>query len=807
MARQGAGTSTQAARANEFPLLMGFKKGYRNREDDTMLPPGIMVKGSQNVLTNTFNRVGIRRGYTLDGQTSSDLAPILSSFDWERHTGDTRHLRGGFNTTGTNGKLQYRFVAQAGDNWMGNTFTEGQVYWIDLVTDVDNTLFRFCDFWDFNSELKSLLLFVNGSSQIWEWSGGVTTLASASNDSGVIGTWKQPGAITGIGAIPFGGTGVNYTVGDILTVLNAAHTGLLTVTATNGLAFGDKITGVSVLEGGGGYEVSLNQPVSGGTGSGATFDISTISSNAGQNYVEGDILTVTGGNNDAQFRVTRIASFSGTPGKIVTLAVVNPGTGYAPGTFPLAGGSGTGAEITVDTVVQGFIEKTGTRSWAEEGFYNLESPRSVVINGNIYTYTGGETTTFLTGISPDPTGEPVQSVIHQNPVITHNYDMTGIPFEFKNFLIENLKNQIYVGGEENQSVYVSQTNNYKNYTFTTPTRSPGEGAILTLDGVPTAFSPQQEQMYISAGQDQWYFTKFTLSGDLASESLDIQRLKTTLKQAARTQENLTKIKNNLCFVSFETIVNILGTAQNYLLDPQTRDLSFPIVNDMNSLDFTDGSLIFHKQFVYIAVPKNSVVLIYNMTDPENPYWEAPQILPVGRFSVIDNEIYGHGYQVSETYKLFDGFNDNGNPIEAIATFSFNNYGTRSYPKNFTRYYTEGYISQNTILTQTVQYDVDGCATLVPKTIDGTDRKIVCLNTNDNSLGKKSLGKYPLGGNLTLNTSTDTPPKFRVIKTFAPTPFYEEQTTYSSDGIDMRWEILAFGAAAYPASEGNNSITE
>ncbi len=629
-----ASSSLGAAKANEFPLIRGFHGGYRNREDITVLPPNIMVVGSQNVLTNTFERLGIRRGYTLDGQANVAIAPILSSFDWQRHTGDTAHLRAGFNTSGVNGKLQFRYVAAAGDQWMGNVFTEGQVFWIDLMTGLSLVNFNFTDFWDFNTELISLLLFVNGSSNIFDWSGATTTLLSA----------------------------------------------------------------------------------------------------------------------------------------------------------------------TVNT-----ITKTGIETWAEIGALK-NGGRAVLINGNVYTYTGGEGTTTLTGVAPSPAAEPVQSVIVQQVRTTANAAIAGLPATFKNTLIANLRNQIYIAAEKNQSVYVSKTNNFKDYTFGTP-RLVGEGAILTLDGVPTALSPQQSYMYISAGQDQWYATQFQLSADNTAESLTVDRLKTTGLQASQSQAWTTKIKNRLCFLSFEPIFNTLGTEQNYLNDPQTSDISYPIVNDMNGYSFTDGSLIYFKQFVYIAVPQESKVLIYNMTDPSSPYWEAPQVLPISRFSVIDGELYGHSYQVGETYKLFNGFNDNGQPITAIATFAFNNFGTRSASKSFNEFYVEGYISQNGTLTLGIQYDVDGCSTDVAYPILGTDRRIVCLNTDSNSLGKKSLGKFPLGGNLFIQSSLATPPKFRVIKTFPRVPFYEEQTTFSSDQIDFRWELIAFGGSGTPTSEGNNPIKE
>ena len=40
------------AKAREFSLVSNYKYGYRNREDVTNLEPGVLIVGSQNVLTN-----------------------------------------------------------------------------------------------------------------------------------------------------------------------------------------------------------------------------------------------------------------------------------------------------------------------------------------------------------------------------------------------------------------------------------------------------------------------------------------------------------------------------------------------------------------------------------------------------------------------------------------------------------------------------------------------------------------------------------------------------------------------------------
>ncbi len=61
-----------AAKQQSFSLIDNFPLGYRNREDKTKLPPGVLIEGSQNVLTDVNNTVGITKGYVLDGQSSEE---------------------------------------------------------------------------------------------------------------------------------------------------------------------------------------------------------------------------------------------------------------------------------------------------------------------------------------------------------------------------------------------------------------------------------------------------------------------------------------------------------------------------------------------------------------------------------------------------------------------------------------------------------------------------------------------------------------------------------------------------------------
>lgn len=462
------------------------------------------------------------------------------------------------------------------------------------------------------------------------------------------------------------------------------------------------------------------------------------------------------------------------------------------------------------------ITLMGTKTWAQLGF----TPTGVVqISGISYAYTGGTGTTTLTGVSPDPSASgSVGDIVAQGVLTYADTPAAG----FNNGLIGNLFNQIYVGANDSSTIYTSKVNDFTDYTQRTQ-RISGDGNTATILDYPTAFVNQDDTLQVAAGKDIWYQTVLTDTtsvtypgGTSASsvttvyQTLTYNRLKTTALQSAQSQQVTTKIKNNIAYLSFEPIVNTLGTVPNYLNSPQTTDISYPIINDMNRYDFTDACMIYFRQFLYLSVPKEGLIRIYNMTNPKTPYWEAPVTYPIAFFSIINDQLYGHSYSVHETYKLFDGYTFNGALIPAAAYFSYNNYGTRTAYKDFTGFYLEGYITPNCTLTYGMNFDIDGCQTQRTYTLEGTQRPQVCSILTDASLGKASLGKRPLSGftvegNVATSTATDLPPKFRAIKQMSKFPFYELQVFFESEGTDQQWAILGFGPNAGPATEGNNYI--
>ena len=615
----------------ENGLRQGFGLGYRAREDVTTLPPTVLVAGSKNVLTNTFRRIANRRGYVLDGQrdSSGSRAGVYGSFDWRSHAGFERNVRVGGNTTGSNGVLQARYVGTAGDKYSGNTFVADQVYWITVKTGV-GPRFVACTFWDSPHERATMMLYVDGTSNIHMWSGAMGTLAERSFASGAV------------------------------SVLNAT-------------------------------------PTAGGTG-----------------YTVGDILTITTGGTGATATVAAVSS-----GAVTSVTLLSPGSGYTTGASKATtGGTGTGATLNITTVANGYLKLNGTLTAGQRAFLNTGTyTQSVLLNGNAYTYAQAAGF-YLVGLGSDPSAEPLQSVVAQSVVSVPNSSIATLPDNFKNWIIENLDNQVYVSAENDNSVFVSKQSDFRDFGKSA-NRKPFEGEELVLDAVPTAIIPQGGSMYISAGKDYWYTTTFELSSDNLNQFLTVTPLKVTALQSAQSDALAVKIKNRICFVSFEPQINTLGVAANFSDDPQVVDISGSVVNDVKALDFSSGvggQILYHQKYVYVTAPSSGVMLVYNLTadivegavdNVSAHYFEAPQIIPMGRLSIIGGELYGHSAGSLNTFKLFSGYNDDGAPYEAVALLAYDNHGARTMRKSSDTLFLELYKTQSTTFSVGLRRNLNG----------------------------------------------------------------------------------------------------
>lgn len=831
----------QQSKSTEYAVVSDFKFGYRNREDVTNLPPGVLIVGSQNVLTNVSDRVQIRQGYALDGLVNYVAAPIVSSFDWLTKNNGEMHMRAGrLTSAGDDGLLQYRIVAQSGqygDNLAVNgTFTGNADGWVVYTGTVSDGPLP-AQGWAYNSNnvihsagfvsslaqdmglspltpyhvhfvvggsAGSVDLYLNGEFMVTAAFGATI---DADFTSGAYGNGLD-GLLTLVPTTNFDGTIDGVTVNQILEEGATYWKNLMTDLTSVSFNFAKYysvaedtrevlfVDGSPVIYRWNGANAVL---LSADNTAGHISVLNSAPTAGGTGYTVGDILTITTGGTGGTARVLTL----GASNAVGTVELVTVGSGYSTGAGKVtSGGTGTSATLNITTVETGQIIIDSDETVSDLGFYTT-ADKTLVINGNTYTYASVFETSFL-GISPSAVGEYVNSTIQQAVVTTANSDMTGIEDTLQNALIETLNNQVFVAAFNSSLVYISKVSDYTDYSFSTP-RQTGEGWIFPVDDNPIAFKPQENFMYVACGQDLWYNVNFELQTSTVGvtyEQVNALALKTGRRQAPMSQAFVSHMKNNIIVGTQETTIDTFGRVESSLATPQTTNISDPIKLDIDSYDFTGGSIAYWRYYILVAIPVQGIVRIYNLASNN---WEAPQTIPISRFYIVDGELYGHSSSTFESYQLFVGFADRvdvgfeGFPIQAVWKFSYQNYGSRSSYKSATKMYVEGYINPNTMLTTQITYELDGCQTIKTFTLDGSDSQFVCISSSQGSLGKASLGKIKLGGDM-IDSIQNLPPKFRWYPTFSNTQFFECSISFSVLGTSNRMELLAFGLAATESSE-------
>ncbi len=475
-----------------------------------------------------------------------------------------------------------------------------------------------------------------------------------------------------------------------------------------------------------------------------------------------------------------------------------------------------GAVAVVDSVTGTTVTKKGTTTFANNRFYATRNKTLInVRTGTEYTYTGGETSTTLTGIA-DTTGILADDILIQKVVTQSNKPVSS----HTNHFIYSFENQIVVGSEDDNEVYLSKNTDYDDFAFSTP-RAAGEGALFTLDSPTRAFSSIGKALLFSAGKSYLYrveFEQITVSTTLA-ETVRVKRLDIGLNQAMFNQECVIPIGNSIAYLSNEPAVRIIENPEDLEgINPKT--FSNPIKPDFDAEDWTGAFGFWYKNILIFTAPASSHMYMLNFVEDADGklfrFWNPPQVLPVGAMSIInsgDGEmLHGHSNSVPESYLLFDGASDGQYegmevvdklPINAKAVYSYNDYEKRALLKTFDEYYIDGEVTPNTNdLILTLKYDYEGATQTIEKTIDGGDESILEGLIGANSLAQQSLAVNPLGG--LLNPPSNAR-RFRVIFEIAREDFYEIAATFETNEVDRYWAILSHGANAEVSRRKNIEI--
>ena len=463
--------------------------------------------------------------------------------------------------------------------------------------------------------------------------------------------------------------------------------------------------------------------------------------------------------------------------------------------------TGVGANYFEVTNASGVAESNKTIG---TGSLYLNTKKVLVIGGVLYGYTGGETTTTLTGVIKDPSALVATTVVLQGVYIYDNKPADG----FSNDFIKIINNQVYVGSYTSRLCYISSNTDFTNYTVPSP-RIAGSPELLTLDDTLNGIGVRQGLAHISIGSGRWAvisFTDVTVGTDLTQQTkVDIKPVAN--QAAAYAHEFIDNNGDNLVYLAKDQQVRTFGDFNNSFVAAYPS-LSQEISTELSAETFTGGGLRCIGDFTYVTAPNSGKTYLYQVrqtVDDNNQVvverlWHSPFIWNATRIDDYNGTVVAFSnanpqmYQTWDTNQWYDDSpSDEQLPYTSTLALSYRTGGRRQGLLSFDKLFTEGYLTTGTPLNLTVNYNYLGVTNIITVPINSVERPAYVFTPSVGSLGDTSLGENPLGDELGEGAELS---KFKVINSLSLTNVFEYQPIYSSETTNAQWEILAVGTNSH-----------
>lgn len=468
----------------------------------------------------------------------------------------------------------------------------------------------------------------------------------------------------------------------------------------------------------------------------------------------------------------------------------------------------SGGNAVISSTTANTITKTGTTSWQQAGFSTTAGEKTILINGNSYTYTGGESTTTLTGVSGSPAGEANGSLVLQ-AVQTATSKPAASPFA--NDFIKVINNQAYIGSYTSRLCYISSNIDFKDYSVPTPPIQ-GSPELLTLDSTLNGIAVKSGNACISIGTGEWVVITFSLItvGSTLERQTNVSVNPTAKGSAAYAHEFISNSGDNVIYLSKDQQLRTFGNF-NDLFYNAYPSLSLEVATELAAETFTGGGVKCIGEFTYITAPVSGKTYLYQVrqaVDSNNtvvverlwhsPFtWNATRIDDVNGTVVCFSNANPQYYQVWDTNQFHDDSPSGENlPYTCVLAQSYKTLNRRQGLQSFDKVFSEGYIAPGSALNLTINYNYEGVTAQVVVPINSVARPAFIFTPALGSLGDSSLGDKPLGDEINIDDTNNLElPKYKVINSLASANCFEFQLVYSSEEKDSQWELLANGTNA------------
>lgn len=284
---------------------------------------------------------------------------------------------------------------------------------------------------------------------------------------------------------------------------------------------------------------------------------------------------------------------------------------------------------------------------------------------------------------------------------------------------------------------------WTSFYYTLPVRKPGEGYIYQLPSNFWAMAPQEEQMYVNTKYGYWSYITTQLSADLQSETVSLTPLKQASSSKVIFPYMISYLEDYIIYVTENKKLDMIGRMKLLQL-PQTESLSQAVALDFLEAEFTDGSMEYLDQRLWITSPKDNIMFCYD-NQPQNKYWQPPQVIPEnGILSIVGNTLISHSNLTQNSFNLFTGTSgDMGSTYTARARTAYLSYGNRWGYKNSNKSFVEGYVSGLPPMKMNIYQGIGGCGGIFPHDI----KPITCILPDQAPFGQGNLGSHQNGSDI------------------------------------------------------------
>lgn len=172
----------------DFENIISDWGGYVSSVDRTKIAPNLMVRGSQNIYKKLSGNLAVRPGQKRVGAANSTASACSSEFVWETSRGDT-----------------YTMVVSDSKLWA----VIGEV-WYELLASLTRTRYVFDQWWS-ATLAQDILIFVNGSDDMFSWNGGFALIASTTATTIVLDRTVVASGLPSSGSVVVNGTTYTYS--------------------------------------------------------------------------------------------------------------------------------------------------------------------------------------------------------------------------------------------------------------------------------------------------------------------------------------------------------------------------------------------------------------------------------------------------------------------------------------------------------------------------------------------------------------------------------------------------------------------